>query len=477
MTITLKHPLLDARSAVEAARHYDQFLAWLEPRREHYAGARLGLAAYRRDRDLQNLYCRIVLTAEPARLSRFEVEGDGLYVEKRPMTIDSAFAAILSFGRLAVRLDDVSVGVRRLQPPGDYAFYYQEPAPALRAAVGWPTVSLFATGDAIGEIVGAERHSSLRRRLPGKGRRQFANWEQLGSFLGAPESAFNLESRGLAVLECYAPIYARLRDVEVELRSGKVTGFVDASGDPSRRRLKVLIAPDPSVEPATEIPPSRWQAAQRGTWRFESVLRRGLGEGLVQLRLAGEAVDEVKVGAPSPASSVHASLDPEMRWLRRLLRPSGEKKETRGLEDGVVALLSLAGIATVHYGHKSGNNFPDLVGWVGAGLCVVGECVDGPPDDEKISTLHSRAGLVKGAAPEGTKVVEALFCRTPSAAVSAAARQHAERVRVAIVAESEIEQLLQAVRRGEPAAKVLGLLWDFAILSPSQRADGYSGVL
>ncbi len=268
---------------------------------DRYLGATVAFVAYRRSDSLLCLACRVMLTPEPASPDwEFSGKVDSLEVARRWLSVDAAkglLDAVLTSG--SVSFSGQSLALNR--PDGaSYLWNVQPYYPNVREQVGWPSLQLLGAGDQQYKIVGLDAFRRLERRLPAARPKSFANWANLGHFLGGGGGPLRLAESEPTQFEFAVPALARISAARITAE-GRLEVIVESQCRPPLTDLSVCIAWRNNTASET-IPLSEADVAPDGSWQ----IRRDLGsESLpVQATLIadGEAV-EVRhaVGAaPSP---------------------------------------------------------------------------------------------------------------------------------------------------------------------------------
>lgn len=442
----------------QRVQEFSAAIAW-----ERYRGAHYAFVALRQGTILHNLGCRLVLDArEPSAQDAFTSEIERLVIRKGWVPRDEVRALI---GRLAESQTTIAIDGHDLTLTNGserpYGFNNWLPSERARKRVGWVSQELVGSGETISRFIGEERYQTLARRLPGAEPQPFASWAHLGAFLG---SEFHLTHDYSAFFDCFAPTYARIADATMVLVTGECEIAVELREPITAADVRLVLAPDDPEFRAVVVPGPDWTRAEDDIWRASVAFKPDVGSVRVQLLAQGELLEERTIGVPSLASRVHGVVDPELAWLRRLLGLGGAPAKSDGFEHGVLAVLNLGGLSAVHYGHASGENFPDLIACVGSSYLVVGECTTDAPSLHKIQTVHARAEAVRARATEqkwDVRLARTLFTPQPERSLSTEARERAEELSVGICAQEQLEQLLEAVIRGDQPRHVWWLLATF----------------
>lgn len=301
---------------------------------EDYQGATVAFAAVRRADVLQNLVCRIVLSRVLPKNWDFADEVDELVIRRSWMSIDEARTQIegLSSGQLAVASELL---VFRRDADADYGWTHLLPGFQSRKTVGWRGPSLIGLGENQWRFLGAERFEQLGQNLLTARKRSFSGWPNLSAFLGNKQQPLEISNRGNTLLECYAPIYARIEKESRLGDDGALSVWVRCALPIAREELAVLIRPPGAEEPPrlelTPIEGDLYFASARAVTRPRSLSLSLLAKNRladeVDLRVDAEVVgskpvletpkDAREAGARTKASDPPAEPTLVEKWKRK----------------------------------------------------------------------------------------------------------------------------------------------------------------
>lgn len=311
------------------------------------------------------------------------------------------------------------------------------------------TYELRATGMSIADTFGSyDALSFVQRRLPSF-TPPFRDWLHLAAYLAQEQAIDAVSSSSIAIL---APTFAIVEsfDVTSERRLVINVGAHEALGD-----LTVVVIADDDDWPSRTSPGASWSEAGPNSWRATVDCSELVGPATIQLLFRDECVHQVRFGIPLLATRAHLALDDQMKWLEGLLGTGTKAPKSDGFEVGVANLLALCGLAPVHYGHGSRDEFPDIMCAVHENLLLVAECTVGAPPPSKIDDLVARAEHVRArtnVAGERVKLLRVVFTARSESEIAPDVVDDARTNKsVAFLCREHLQELTQMVARGETA--------------------------
>lgn len=156
--------------------------------------------------------------------------------------------------------------------------------------------------------------------------------------------------------------------------------------------------------------------------------------------------------------SVDSYFDPETRFLKEALRGGGQRhkgeKRSQAFEQGIVRLLTLAGIPVTWHGDIRQAERPDLAGYCelsGRRIALIGECTLEKPV-AKLDAVKSRAAVVLQLLGNSAEVLPVVFtaCDPIQSDYGNAAKEG-----IALIGRNEIAHLLQLVERNAGVSAII----------------------
>jgi len=417
-----------------------------------YATARYAFVAASREGALLNLGCSITLEVAGCP-SIIKVEGENEHLVVRVGWIDVGELRValenLSAGNVLV-LDESLLVLQRLDGDGSYQWSQRKSLMDAKSRVAWPARWLSGAGSSPTKIIEPLDSRTIESSLPTITPDRFASLRELEKLVGGPL----LNDSYSASVDIFAPVYARLGRSSVAPRSGQLQIAVESLIDPKVEGLELLVGQRGRGPGAIPLRTQLWSRTSERGWTATAHLAPGAGWTDIHLTPRGRNIDHDVVAGPSLAASLYQQLDPDLTWLRQAILPVKRSPGyQREFEAGIVALLNLGNMATVHYGRNESPRGFDFIAYLEPDRFMTGDCTVEAPAAEKFEKLFGRAGALKSIitqARESAELLCALFLPVPYVEISAALRGRARDLEVALVSRERIEELLTAVVSGDP---------------------------
>lgn len=326
-----------------------------------------------------------------------------------------------------------------------------------RRHIGWPARTLRLGLPSRASILQAahgghptdEQFASLRP-VP------FASCGDALLFVGV-ERDLNLAS-GLDII---ATTPARIHDVGVRLDTAVATTTVETTLDPSQGEMSVLYSSRQANVRPIEVKAREWKRVDAERWIAQAQLTPGTSWTAATLLVHGLSVETIDTFAPSSPVYAHAQLEESDIWLERLLFAREGKTRAESFERGVVALLSLAQLPTIPYGHEGRDRYFDFLAFAGSNSMVVGECTTEVPGEPKLTKLAARAAELSKKFAHATReciVCPAVFLPLGQDSLPEEVIAIAKRLRVSLIFGDRLRELLSVVHAGVPPRQLFDLI-------------------
>ncbi len=415
---------------------------------ETYAGARVGFIACRVGETLVNLMGSIVLTLD------LDVPDSGT-VEVGPFLLHVGYYDAETTERVLRRLaepdpilalPDHEIALRGAGGPPSWG----------RGGVGevpldgfrWRSDVITWSGTSTSELMDNGEYHRTSNRLPGADPLQFADWSRVTKWaVPTRGQAGTFGPNWASLLDIHAPTFVRLHSAACDPTTGTLDAHVDA-----RHKAEELSAVlwDQAGQQVGRLEASEFAIRQDCSHYCASIsLDSDIGPVHLDLLLDGDRLERRLVGVPPSSVRLYRSLDPDLTWIARLEKKAAQKKSD-SFEQWVHALLSLAGVTTIHFGHGQGE-FPDLTGWIFPNVAVAAEVTLRAPDLNKLVELQSRVLSMREAlsrsVPAGA-VFPVMFFNQSGPEVPGEIWAAAEQQGIALVTEERSKWFRDAVLSG-----------------------------
>jgi hypothetical protein len=296
-------------------------------------------------------------------------------------------------------------------------------------------------------------------------------WDGLDSLTQhALRTATRLDQSGTPTVEVVAPLEARLE--ECRLEAGTLRCIVAAGSRPVAERCSVgLFGVQSSggiVSERLRMSSKSWKRAADGAdYRCDSA-RSADGALRVSVMLSvgpfiaerQTASDAVELGE-NPRVVAYGQFDPGLKRLTEVVQDPAKAKNEDEFHSIVARLFTLAGFAVDSFvadTSLSGKGIPDLLAYMPhEGSLLVVECTIGPLASlrDKLSWLVARARRVRAVLKSGSdeQVLPVIVTAQPN--VAPHELDAARRSRVAVLAQKELQELLELAQKQEPLQGIM----------------------
>src|SRR5205814_2143429 len=140
---------------------------------------------------------------------------------------------------------------------------------------------------------------------------------QLARFLGDPGRPVSIASRDASHFQVLIPTYARIRQAHLAL-SDQVLRVEVESHLPSPGAFALFAIHD-ALKAPLQFGSEDFKRVDDSHWLLITTLPAEDGPYELRLLVGDISVHSSRVGVPRLASQIHAIIDPDSQWLRRLL--------------------------------------------------------------------------------------------------------------------------------------------------------------
>jgi hypothetical protein len=431
-----------------------------------YEGAEYAFAAWRKGDQLVSLGCRITAVPHSPIGSAVDQLGqDELVVARGYLNKDELPSLLAGLPSGHIRLGDHALDLVG-QGSTELGWWRNSSPEGARNKLGWPGEELLGHGANQAEIIGGERFEKLEREMLRLTNKSLAAPTSVGIFLGGAASPLDVIRRLNTEIAVYAPIYLRLQQPDLDLRSHQLTFQVECRFSTVPADVEIFVTGPSGPEPE-RVSAQGWDPSTDSVRSFSLLTQPLAGPREIHLFSFGQTIEVRRVGAPRLAAIAHAQLDPSDRWLTGMIG-DGKKPTGDNFAQAVVSVLQLGGVPALYYGYskKQLNHAPDIVAELGSHSLLVAECKSAAPAPEDVGTVRARADEI--AAPLGGRwqieLLPVLFTPVPASALSHETLHAAHHQGVKIVSREKLLAFREAISRGESSLRALREL--FGILAP-----------
>lgn len=326
----------------------------------------------------------------------------------------------------------------------------------------YPYHLIEGVGDLVGDVASPGALGQLSEYLP-TAEHPFAGLSDLSAELqlGGPP-----EERSSRKIHVISPIWVGWDSMESSIATGELALKIHSFWSNLGHDLVLSAISRPERAPPWRVRSivgdRGWDSsAEDGVYRFSTVLKANGSVPPADLHLSyrGVRLDTIPVGLGSVRTIAHAVFDADFDSLRRRL---SNPKTTEAFEEGIAWLLHLCGFSAARYGHKDMQGAVDVVAFRDDSIAIFAEATSKIPPVEKIIDLRNRADAFQRRVKEA-RGVSVVLCRCMFVGVSREAlsdemisRAHDETV--VLVANEDIDDLLEGALRGESATRAWGRL-------------------
>jgi hypothetical protein len=325
----------------------------------------------------------------------------------------------------------------------------------------YPFHILRGRGDMVADWVTPNALAALSDALP-SAEHPFGDVRGLARELDLGADFDHGSSRSIQIL---SPVWIGWDSVEPDIAAGRVKVRLHSFWSDVGDDLVLSVISRPGKGPAwhyrSVVGTDTWVVSREdGVTRYESELQAKcpIAPADVFLSFQRRTLDTFPIGLGTTRVFAHALFDPDFAQLRKRLNAS--KQNTDHFEEGVAWLLHLCGFSSARYGHKDMQGATDVVAFSEEHMAVFAECTSKLPTLEKISDLSARADAfqrrVKDARGSAAMLARAMFIGISRKDITDEFVERAHEQRVLLVANEDIQDLLDGALRGEDAVRAWG---------------------